>query len=532
MAELANVRAQIKTWERNFKAENGRDPTIQDIKNQPAVAEKYKHYKTLSKAAAAGGTPVIASSATVQPTTPPRSSARQYRAPLLLSTTRVLETTAPLTGFNPFSPQKNKGKQRASPPRSLQTRTNPFASPAKANPRDQMKRNLSPDPFPQIQPLPLIVPNPAASPPTPVTAVSRARKRLRGEPVSPSPSKEKRRRVGSHVLTPLPRVNLDAAPSSDDDIMADASVEDSPVKPPVGGKSFKLLFEENTAPIPSLELSARVGLARTKSKANARLFGETLHLEKDLGRVIGTGTQKRKREERVIQSLGGHTLGQIPDHTSTSGQETTSPSSTTKPDPTCGVSVSTSSALLPPSPPAAGSSYHAKPVLKLQREKAKAPLTGGDGSENGDESDEMELSGVKLVDRLTTRSDHIAEESELALDFDPILAYSLRGLPHGDQLAHPPLPDLGAEDMETFEVKLPEKFRQMLALETDESKKRHAQEDRLVEGLIYGRRTTHYDPLKGGEIWDAGDAEDDIKRDIEGEDDWEGEPIPWEVGEL
>jgi hypothetical protein len=41
----------------------------------------------------------------------------------------------------------------------------------------------------------------------------------------------------------------------------------------------------------------------------------------------------------------------------------------------------------------------------------------------------------------------------------------------------------------------------------------------------------HYDPAKGGEIWDVGE-EDQVWEDTEGEDDWEGEGVPWEVGEL
>lgn len=35
--DVAALRAEIKTWERDFKANNGRDPTIQDIKDRQDV---------------------------------------------------------------------------------------------------------------------------------------------------------------------------------------------------------------------------------------------------------------------------------------------------------------------------------------------------------------------------------------------------------------------------------------------------------------------------------------------------------------
>jgi hypothetical protein len=95
--------------------------------------------------------------------------------------------------------------------------------------------------------------------------------------------------------------------------------------------------------------------------------------------------------------------------------------------------------------------------------------------------------------------------------------------------------DAGQDDSQ-IEVDLPDKLRQVLALES--SKARDSQSERMVKSLLYGRRAGNYDPVKGGEIWDVGederrhDEEEDTRRDTEGEDDWEGEPVPWEVGEL
>ena len=35
--DVASVRAEIKAWERDFRAKHGRDPSVQEIKDQPAI---------------------------------------------------------------------------------------------------------------------------------------------------------------------------------------------------------------------------------------------------------------------------------------------------------------------------------------------------------------------------------------------------------------------------------------------------------------------------------------------------------------
>ncbi|CAD6569346.1 MAG: hypothetical protein CYPHOPRED_003295 [Cyphobasidiales sp. Tagirdzhanova-0007] len=44
MADLVAVRAELKAWEKVFKAENGREPSKEDIKGDAAIAEKYRLY--------------------------------------------------------------------------------------------------------------------------------------------------------------------------------------------------------------------------------------------------------------------------------------------------------------------------------------------------------------------------------------------------------------------------------------------------------------------------------------------------------
>ena len=35
--DVAALRAEIKAWERDFRSKHGRDPSIQEIKDQPAI---------------------------------------------------------------------------------------------------------------------------------------------------------------------------------------------------------------------------------------------------------------------------------------------------------------------------------------------------------------------------------------------------------------------------------------------------------------------------------------------------------------
>ena len=122
---------------------------------------------------------------------------------------------------------------------------------------------------------------------------------------------------------------------------------------------------------------------------------------------------------------------------------------------------------------------------------------------------------------------------------DSILPDAQRDMPHGSLAPQPPR----AQPEDKFEVDL---FGIVLALESTEPTVRNFREEQLVKALVSGTRVTHYDPGKGGEIWDVGEdnpryeTDADSLRDTEEEDDWEGdwkgdwkgEPVPWEVDEL
>ncbi|GLB35965.1 hypothetical protein LshimejAT787_0302530 [Lyophyllum shimeji] len=555
--DVSTVKAEIKAWERSFKSSHGRDPTIQDIKLQPDIANKYRLYKKLSKTSTDALPSASTSSHTSSdlPSTPPRSRPRSHQlVPTLLTQPRVIETTAPLSSFNPFSPQKNNGKGKVL---AAQARPHSFASPFKST-------------APLVEPFPLLnVPKPPAtsvtpphSPLTANSAVSRARKRLRGEPVSPSPIKGKRRRVGSQTILPFAKLASDSSSSEDESENAINSsiVSDSPVKVPAGGMSFKLLFDEtggtkNKAPLMRMiSISSARGLFGEKSKGgvddDAIWDLDDAKLRSGKGKHTGAPhkpcTALSVNGSTHVSKPNVVTDQQMPRKTA---KRTLSDAESEVPDTPHETLAGPS--LIPPSPPPANSStYKSRQSastkakgLPTGRKKAKTVTDPDklDDKIDGDAEDSDELKpNVKIIDRMQTRFRRTASteadggEYDLDSDPDPILGYSGRAAPRVQEATLPPN-DAGEGK---FEVDLPDELRRVLALDAKELKIRDSREERLVQGLVSGRRTCHYDPARGGEIWDVGeddlryDEEEVIKRDTEGEDEWEGEPVPWEVGEL
>jgi len=106
-------------------------------------------------------------------------------------------------------------------------------------------------------------------------------------------------------------------------------------------------------------------------------------------------------------------------------------------------------------------------------------------------------------------------------DLDPIL-----GLGAYDRLSSPsPVSD---DALGNFEVNLPDHLRCLLAISP--SKALTTRDVSVVRGVLYGERTTSYDAQRGGDIWDVGEIGE--AGDSQAEDEWEGEPVPWETGEL
>lgn len=615
---ISILRSEIKSWERDFKSKHGKHPSVQDIKQQPVIgtrasswfvasesehifssAEKYKLYKKLSKAPAASDEtrPVD------PPSTPLRSQKRDRHPSLLLSKPRVVDTITASITSNPFSPVKNKGKQKeaSSILRSqdlTRTRPNLFSTPSKGPKSDFDSGEASPDDdeLPAIIPFHPIASSSAQLHPPAQNAVSRARKRLRGEPVSPSPNKEKRRRVGSsHISLPFAKLGTPVSASDDENDAEDeihevggansSFIDDSPVKAPAGGKSFRLLFEETLpkigiAPV-ATATKLKGSLSRSKSKSvsvSAGLFGDRLgkaanvstlvkedvdqgngvtaastHLAGDIrkGTVISKPLFVTASQDDLFSSSDTrHPPGsEIEPRKSTNKRLLSDIDADTEDDIRNGTQITAPiiPRLLPPSPPPVDSSRGSskdfrdkgkgKAVADTGRSRKKAKMQ--EKVHDDEEEDSSEEVQVKLVGRNGPKRLYRAltdnPNFEFDYDSDPIMP-SHRGLrDEGAARVEGQDDDTNEEQSKLesgkFEVDLPDKLRRVLALSP--SRGRESKEERVVRGLLSGVRAIHYDAAKGGEIWDVGEEEVEHRGgDTEGEDDWEGEPVPWEVGEL
>jgi hypothetical protein len=568
MSEITALRTEIKAWERSFKVTNGRGPSVQDIRDQPQIgtlcmhshrhmafisapspAEKYKLYKRLSKASAVAAVFSGLSQSNDAPSTPPRSQP-DARSSAILSNKRTIEPAGPLSTFNPFSPAKNKGKQKDIS-RSLVPKegscANPFVTPVS---KRVEKRESSSDLFPAIQPLRGRPAN---------TALSRARKRLRGEPVSPSPVKEKRPRVNSQASFPLPRLDghQTSIDEGDDDDAANSSfVDDSPVKQPAGSKQFKLLFNEVVPQNVALTKNGgRLPQSRTTSLSTG-LFGESsqkksnsmsllrskdsveLDLDKDKNKQRKKGTSEKptsglplrnpsnesSAEEEFPQATivaSSHDIGRR-----AASKRSISETETLPTDAPNGIVSMKHLPLLPPSPPPADSSNQSNSRYKgkitgkaMSRKKAKIME---DPSED-EEEDNPEVHNVRLVER--NQAARWFKQDDADINLDPTLFVPRRtGIDDASQPADP------EHDGSELHVDLPNQLREVLAISAP--KVQDIKKEQVVRKLLYGQRTTHYDPRRGGEIWEVGEGGEELLNDREAEDDWEAEPVPWEVGEL
>ena len=627
---------------RPLRAGDARRPTHRSVLSYTAspdltslrVADMYKLYKKLSKLSLPAGR-----------SDPPRPSTSSALLSSSKSKPRPVKVDPPAVTSNPFSPVKNRnGKQRARSPDpdvlpipsllSSASRANPFKTPSKPKPPREPRRapeppihELDEDPFPLI-----VQPNAATSSPRPSpspsnhvpqrrpsasladatehppsaasasttqakNAVTRARKRLRGEPVSPSPVKEKRPRVAAGSMPVQPALRFDTVGLSEDDEpvrRGDTVIEDTPAKPREGKKQFKVLFDE-IAPPASQPLPAAAarpkeqGLARSRSASAKGLFafgfasGKESGLKRSKSRALspfsehsdedmdwdvptsskgssaklkapdfspsvaaksGTAPKPVKNGAKIPKAMlpGKDDLWSAAPENATSASSKTrkrsrSPPAESKTTPKQALAALP---LLPPSPPA--DAQQPKYIDKgkgraLARKKSK--MLASDGEDSDDEPSAEDLKVKELPFRWNR---HRSQSNVDLLPSDgPSRSPSSEPDFDATQLsnAHPGKPD--GEPEETFDVRLPDDLKRVLAL----SPPPPARADTLVEGLLYGRRA-HYDAARGGEVWGAGEfsgaGEDGLglpsvrrgraAKGEESEDEWEGEPVPWEVAEL
>ncbi|KAJ7040362.1 hypothetical protein C8F04DRAFT_254649 [Mycena alexandri] len=497
--DVSTLKQQIKTWERNFKTTHGREPDVKDIKQEPGLAQKYKDYKRLSKAADTARS----STASKPPSTPPRGQSSTHPS-LLLSKPRSIAATQPLSGYNPFSPQKNKGKQKELSPDSHST-SNPF----------RIDRDHSPVPVAPSTTFPSTTRDPFAA--TPNNPISRARKRLRGEPVSPSPNKEKRRRIH------------DESDDEDDDQAANTSfVDDSPVKLPNGARSFKLLFDEAAAK-PKFPLGRSKTIPPGLFGGGTSLAVSSERMDVDAPVSVEQRVTVPSKRDPFLETVEGAAASLSDD---AMGDDRPLP----KPD-------TTARGLLAPSPPPASRRPAGQPHLHNGKGRGKSSGEGQKKSDNLASEDEegsdedAQMNGeasrhkVRLFDRTASRGRVPAQ------DVEEDTYYLRTRQPPGTEVVEPQTSEI---------ISLPDNLLSILSLTAPTSRDR--EDDHVVDHLLYGARRGNYDASKGGEIWGVGEFEEEERDEFaldsvrgggratralyDDEDDWEGEGVPWEVGEL
>lgn len=404
------------------------------------------------------------------------------------------------------------------------------------------------------------------------SAVSRARKRLRGEPVSPSPVKEKRPRVVGKIAAQA-ALTFNEADSSDEDGPVerggDTFIVDTPARPPIGKKQFKVLFDEAmppaSQPLPGHTRFNDASLTRSKSVNGKGLFGfgilakESKESSRSKSRVrspspshsdedmywnassnapstklgapeFSPSVTKRPLATKPVKNGMKIPKAVIPgkdDLWTSSGPQNITKSSSKKHSPSPGPTSahkngpqpqSTPKAslsalpLLPPSPPADTQSkqrYGDKGKGKaLMRKKTK--LLGVDGDEDSDE----ETEAVRVREAPWRWGRHNSRGHE---ELVPGLSQQADSEPEFDVGVYRPSvpqglsrPPVHGEDEERFEVNLPEDLRRVLALSPPPHVAPDSDEEaKLVRGLLYGRREGHYDASRGGEIWGVGEVSEE-----------------------
>jgi hypothetical protein len=499
---------------------------------------------------------------------PPRTpSPHQGRTRLLsgdapaaiLPKSRPVASSSNIETKNPFSPVKKTQSAAAKPSSSI----NPFLTPVKAT------RAPSPDPFLPAQDIP--------SPSSRQNAgIVKARKRLRGESVSPSPLPRDKRRRANGLDPPAYAQARSISPPDDKAEEGSSFMDDSPVKAPAGVKAFAPLFKE-AMPLSQPTHSKASNLttrARALSRAKtlpSNLFGAVRKDVKDVqggsttleaapasaSKTYTNGKGKGKLEERSLEeahkakkkkTLPGP-KGLIPsrddlfDDPTPIASASTGTSRTSRKRSLSKVAeygkqenqdeglTSNRWGLLPPSPPQNDDAGRYNPKGKWkgktrdapQRKNKKARVSAAD-EEDDAEDDATSSEGVEVKVVAWRGGSHSPppQESDLRLTVDPELKQFHLQTGSMDAAAESALPSL-----ESFEVDLPEEMRRVLALSPHDGAREMEEED-LVTGLMRGRRRA------GGEVWapgEIGGEEEGIKR-VSEEDEWEGEGVPWEVAEL
>ncbi|KZO95898.1 hypothetical protein CALVIDRAFT_141334 [Calocera viscosa TUFC12733] len=525
--DLNQLRAELKTWERDFKTKKGRDPTRDDIKKVPAIDTKYKLYnKSRSKPGRASGT---ASQEGTEKKAKAKERSSSRPSPTASSATAVESVGNVEETFNPFrsprkggpssgkSPVKRRlsiftdedpfaaGDDHEAPTSSLFSKlkssspaNNAFGSPKKkplfmgasdyALPSTPSRSILKPSTttlaISDAQPAVVLSPSKYVSASSPAklraliqstkaadTPRTKARKRLAGEEDFTPVKSDKRRRLSSLAVAEGPSsegVEKDEGAHTEEEMDVD-EFGPTPKKADVP-RRFKPIFE---SPLKQDQKTKGIFSKRTVS--------------------FNAASSSRESSSQPPEQL----------------QATTSRKRPASPDPAVS-KASASMRLIPPSPPAAagGSKGKARKKPKKARKQSKdEEEADASSSERETEIKQIPFSrwgGLQATRRSPKGPD---DENDEIWDFD--VRRPAPALSQDSAFAE--------EAEEEMTVRLPTDMFDLLDLDSPVKSRR--EEEQLVKGIFDPRRkTSDRQVVFGAGEWEAAEGEGD---------DWEEEPDGW-----
>ena len=295
---------------------------------------------------------------------------------------------------------------------------------------------------------------------------------------------------------------------------------DSPVKAPAGGKSFKLLFDDA---LPALSTAKK--LVSPSAVQLVHSVPTSLGSHRDLkSKGINSGPEHRANRIQAKLPAQIFPTKDYPLTFKSMVPQVSQPRTSVKRalDGSDALPLQSQYPLIPPSPPPqdSGNRHTGKGKAKAATGRKKLRIEDEESDQGVDSQDDIT---VKVATVSLDRSKHRHTDD---LDWDPLLHRRTR---NHDPSAEDQI-DANHHAPGTFTVNLPDKFRRVLAISPPRNE--NSTEERVVRGLLYGGRAGRYGSSRGGDIWDAGETDEGVLGDAETEDDWEGEPVPWEVGEL
>lgn len=435
-----------------------------------------------------------------------------HESPSIIPKTRAVASFHEPSESNPFSPKKSRGRQNSYtdntplPSLSFEITSTPIKKRIHSTPSPDASTPYRSSASKQL----ILQTEPGAN-----TDAVKARKRLRGEAVSPSPKRlDKKHRISLARPESCPTESY----SSTGDLEADYAVGqrtsetsfvvDSPVKRSRNGKHFKSLFEEENFP-------KQVAPQKVPEQPRSTLISASKFREREAiprkGDPKGQITAPIGPKARTIICRSA-SMVDSDDSAGPSGRKRSSSADRIdSPRP-----KEVSDTLLPPSPTTSTSQARATGTMKAKkRQKIVSEGVSSDHSMS-EESLDIPIIEMKAGSRLKLRT--------RANDYDS----------ETDSYEHifenPPIDMPSFTEPQASETKisvdLPDDLRTVLHISP--SRAREREELVLAESVLHGIR----EPLQRGLVWGAGEIEDSCDAVTDGEDDWAGEGVPWEVGEL